>query len=290
VERLSLYQPGTAIDHPLAALRLKNDGANGLPPGVLTLYQGSATGRSYIGDARLAGLPAGENRLLSYALDEKTKLAQEQESSTALTRVVASRGTLSLSHTSRQTIRYKIAAPQAETRHLIIEQPKLAGWTLSDSDEDKTPQTASAYRIGVDLKPGESKIVTLVLQRTDWQQTGISAMKSDDLAVVAATGELDGKVKPALEELLRRRQTLADKDAAQQQLKDEIQAIGNDQQRIRANLVNLNRDGGLYKRYTEKLSEQETRLEKLQELAAAAAQDWRTAKAALDDYVAKLEL
>jgi hypothetical protein len=290
VERLSLYQPGTATDHPLAALRLKNDGANGLPPGVLTLYQESASGGSYIGDARLASLPAGENRLLSYALDEKTKLAQEQESSTALTRVVASRGTLSLSHTSRQTIRYKIAAPQAETRHLIIEQPKLAGWTLSDPDEDQTPQTASAYRIGVDLKPGESKIVTLVLQRTDWQQTGISAMKSDDLAVVAATGELDGKVKPALEELLRRRQTLADKDAAQQQLKDEIQAIGNDQQRIRANLVNLNRDGGLYKRYTEKLSEQETRLEKLQELAAAAAQDWRTAKAALDDYVAKLEL
>jgi uncharacterized phage infection (PIP) family protein YhgE len=107
---------------------------------------------------------------------------------------------------------------------------------------------------------------------------------------VAATSELDPKVKRALEELLRRRQTLADKDAAQHEIKDEIQSIGTDQQRIRANLVNLNRDAGLYKRYTEKLNEQETRLEKLQELAAAAAQDWRTAKAALDDYVAKLEL
>jgi hypothetical protein len=290
VDPLSLYQPGTATDHPLAALRLKNDGANGLPPGVLTLYQDSATGGGYIGDARLGSLPAGEDRLLSYALDEKTKLAHEQEYATVLTRVAAARGTLSLNHTSRQTIRYKIAAPQAEARHLIIEQPKQAGWKLSDPDEDKTPQTASAYRIGVDLKAGEGKTVTLILQRTDWQQTGISAMKSDDLVAVVATSELDGKVKRALEELLRRRQTLADKDAAQQQIKDEMQAIGNDQQRIRANLVNLNRDGGLYKRYTEKLNEQETRLEKLQELAAAAAQDWRTAKAALDDYVAKLEL
>jgi chromosome segregation ATPase len=115
-------------------------------------------------------------------------------------------------------------------------------------------------------------------------------MKSDDLVAVAATRELDGKVKRALEELLRRRQTVADKDAAQQKIKDEIQAIGADQQRIRANLVNLNRDGGLYKRYTEKLNEQETRLEKLQELAAAASQDWQAAKAALDDYVAKLDL
>jgi hypothetical protein len=290
VDRLSLYQPGTTTDHPLAALRLRNDGASGLPPGVLTLYQDSATGGGYIGDARLGSLPAGEDRLLSYALDEKIKLAQEQEYSTVLTRIAAARGTLSLNHTARQTVRYKIAAPQAEARHLIIEQPKQAGWKLSDPDEDKTPQTASAYRIGIDLKPGEARTVTLVLQRMEWQQTGISAMKSDDLVAVAATSELDVKVKRALEELLRRRQTLADKDAAQQQIKDEMQAIGADQQRIRANLVNLNRDGGLYKRYTEKLNEQETRLEKLQELAAAAAQDWRTAKAALDDYVAKLEL
>jgi hypothetical protein len=290
VERLSLYQSGIAGDHPLAALRLSNDGANGLPPGVLTLYQAAATGSAYIGDARLGSLPAGENRLLSYALDEKTKIAREEQTASTLTRVAAARGTLSLSHTQRWTIRYKIAAPQAEARRLILELPKPSGWTLADPAEDKTPQTASAYRIGVDLTPGEGKTVAVVLQRTDWQQNGITAMKSDDIVNVTSSAEIDGKAKRALEELLKRRQTLADKDAAQQQIKDESQAIGNDQQRIRANLVNLNRDGGLYKRYTEKLNEQETRLEKLQELGAAAAQDWRAAKAALDDYAAKLEL
>ena len=114
-------------------------------------------------------------------------------------------------------------------------------------------------------------------------------MKSDDIVAVTSSAGIDGKATRALEELLKRRQTLADKDAARRQIKDESQAIGNDQQRIRANLVNLNRDGGLYKRCTEKLSEQET-LEKLQELAAAAAKDWRAATAALDDYVAKLKL
>jgi hypothetical protein len=289
VERLSLHQPGIGGDHPLAALRLSNDGANGLPPGVLTLYQAAATGSAYIGDAHLGSLPAGENRLLSYALDEKTKIAREEQIASTLTRLVAARGTLSLSHTQRRTVRYKIAAPQAQARRLILELPKQSGWTLADPAEDETPQTATGYRIGVDLKPGEDKTVTVVLQRTDWQQNGITAMKSDDIVAVTSSAEIDGKAKRALEELLKRRQTLADKDAARQQIKDESQAIGNDQQRIRANLVNLNRDGGLYKRYTEKLNEQETRLEKLQELAAAAAQDWRAAKAALDDYVAKLE-
>src|SRR5262249_26802958 len=110
-------------------------------------------------------------------------------------------------HTSRQTIRYKIAAPQTEARHLIIEQPKQAGWKLSDPEEDKTPQTANAYRVGVDLKPGEGKTVTLILQHTEWQQTGIAAMKPDAPVAVAPTADLDPKVKRALEELIRRRQT-----------------------------------------------------------------------------------
>ena len=102
VERLAFYQPGTAADHPLAALRLRNDGAAGLPPGIITLYQNQTTGAAYIGDARLGTLPAGEDRLLSYAVDEKTKLAREQETAMSLTKLTASRGRGALGHPGAQ--------------------------------------------------------------------------------------------------------------------------------------------------------------------------------------------
>ena len=78
--RLALYQPGTHGRHPLAAVELENDGASGLPPGSLTLYEaGPAGAASYLGDARLANLPAGESRLVSYALDQKTTIDREDE-------------------------------------------------------------------------------------------------------------------------------------------------------------------------------------------------------------------
>src|SRR5262249_26108655 len=51
IVRLALYQPETSATHPLASVRLKNDTPNGLPPGVLTLYEDSAAGVGYVGDA-----------------------------------------------------------------------------------------------------------------------------------------------------------------------------------------------------------------------------------------------
>jgi hypothetical protein len=89
IARLALYQPETSATHPLASVRLKNDTPNGLPPGVLTLYEDTAAGIGYVGDARLSGVPAGEERLVSYAVDEKTKIAREEQSTAALTRVTA---------------------------------------------------------------------------------------------------------------------------------------------------------------------------------------------------------
>jgi hypothetical protein len=38
------------------------------------------------GDARLSQLPAGENRLVSYAVDEKTKMAQERQNTRAISK------------------------------------------------------------------------------------------------------------------------------------------------------------------------------------------------------------
>src|SRR5690606_32021944 len=69
---VALYQQQIHATHPLASVHLTNDGETGLPPGILTLYERDAAGSvSYIGDARLGALPAGESRLLSFAVDQK---------------------------------------------------------------------------------------------------------------------------------------------------------------------------------------------------------------------------
>jgi len=61
-EPIALYQPSTSTSYPLAAVRLVNDSGLGLPPGVLTIYEPSEVsgGQSFVGDARLGVLPAGD--------------------------------------------------------------------------------------------------------------------------------------------------------------------------------------------------------------------------------------
>ncbi len=71
--------PRSTRSIPLAAIELTNKSDTGLPPGVLTLYQLNAEqGALYLGDARLAALPAGDKRLLSYAVDGKVTVDRSE--------------------------------------------------------------------------------------------------------------------------------------------------------------------------------------------------------------------
>ena len=68
-ERLDLAT-GNEV-HPLSTIRITNDTGTSMPAGVLTLYD-AAGEATFAGDARLAGLPPGERRLLSFAQDLRT--------------------------------------------------------------------------------------------------------------------------------------------------------------------------------------------------------------------------
>src|SRR5690606_960551 len=104
-KRLSLYQPGTHPRHPLASVRLTNDAGTGLPPGVLTLYErDAATGIvSHVGDARLAPLPSGEERLLSFAVDQEVTVDREDRAAQRIARGRIVDGVLELTHTDSQS-------------------------------------------------------------------------------------------------------------------------------------------------------------------------------------------
>lgn len=289
-ERLDLLQPATSTLHPLASVKLTNDSGNGLPPGVVTLYEQAAGGSAYLGDARVGVLPAGENRLLSYAVDDKTKSSREPTSKSALSKATISQGVLYLTYTERQSILYRLAAPATEARRVLVEQSMIAGWKLVEPAGKDVEATASAYRVAVDLKPGESKTVTFVFEAPRIESTRIADFDDRSLAQVTATREIEPTVRNALAELARLRRVVAEKQTAETQIKTEIAALTEDQARIRANLNTVDRDNALHKRYIEKLSQEETRLEALQADRAKAAEATHAAQAAVDAYIAKLSI
>jgi hypothetical protein len=288
IERFALFQSGTSVTRPFASLRLRNDTPIGLPAGVLTIYEQTDAGIAYVGDARLSQLPAGESRLVSYAVDEKTKVAQERQFTRAISKGAIAQGVLKLTRTQRQTTVYKIAAPAAEERRLMIEHPKTDGWKLVEPGGAEL--TASAYRFTVDLKAGETKTVTVTFESPVIEALRVADMPKDIIAEVTDNGGIDPAIKRAFADLARLRRALADKQAAEAQFRDKLEALKSDQSRIRDNIAKIGPDSALYKRYLEKLTEQETQFETLQAAADKAAAETRAASASVDGFIAGLTI
>jgi hypothetical protein len=288
VERLALFQPEVSAAHPLASLRLKNDGDSGLPPAVLTLYEEAGSSNAYVGDARLSAFPAGESRFVSYAVDEKTKVARDEQRASTLVKAAIAQGVLTLTRTEREATIYKIAAPSAEARRLVIEHRKREGWKLTEPD--RAEETASAWRVAVDLKPGETRTVTLALETPVFESIRIAEIDDLRIAAVTANRNIDPAIKQALTELARLRRVASEKQAAEERISADMEALKADQERIRDNMAHVDKDSALRKRYMEKLTAQETQFEGLQASAVKAAEATRAANEAINAFIAKLSV
>ncbi|HUA53844.1 MAG TPA: DUF4139 domain-containing protein [Candidatus Sulfotelmatobacter sp.] len=287
--RLSVLQPYDA--QPLAAFELTNDGTTGLPPGVLTLYERAADGAAtYVGDARLATFPVGEQRLLSYAVDDKLKVDRTRNDANPIVSAALGAGVLRLTRKIQQTTVYRIAAPAHEARRLIIEQPRAGGWSLTEPDPSGVRMTDSDYRVPIEIGPGEQKSVTVTLERP--QQESLRLLDLDDarLGVLISARELPPPLHDALGELARRRQALAEQRTQLQRVQTERETLVQDQARVRDNLNAVPKGTPLYNRLIDTLSNEETRLETLAQTIATANGTIDRATADLADYVNKLSL
>jgi hypothetical protein len=290
-DRLALYQPATHALHPLASLKLVNDGETGLPPGILTLYETTAANAaSYIGDARLAVLPAGEERLISYALDQKMRVDREDEQSQSIAKGRINRGVLELTFLDRRSTNYRVKAPAREARRLVIEHPRLPGWELKTPKEDEVELTEREYRIAGDLTAGSEAVIEVVLERPRFQTIQLIGLSTAQLVHYAKTGELDEPLRKAIAELAELRRAIDEQRRRLEQLGGQRGRIFEEQKRIRDNLGRVPSNSDLQRRYLKKLDQQENRLERL-EIETAEAQDaLNQAEDRLSERIAKLKI
>jgi len=290
-ERVALYQPGTHALHPLAALRIVNDGDSGLPPGVLTLYEPMASGaRSFVGDARLSALPAGDERLISYALDQKMRADREVVSRQRVAKGKISRGVLEITFLDEQTTTYRFKAPAREARTLVIEHPRRAGWRLKAAQIETAEVTDTSYRVRQRLEPGEEVVIELTLERPRVQRLQLINVTTAQLVAYARYRELDPSLHRAFERIAELRQVIEGHERQLQQLGQTRDRIFQEQKRIRDNLGRVPHNSDLQRRYLTKLDRQESELERILEALGATEADHGRAQDALADYIADLEL
>jgi hypothetical protein len=280
--RVSIYNEGTQPKFPLLGLKLKNTSGLHLMQGPVTVFEGS----TYAGDARILDLQPNEERLISYAVDLGTEVKPEAEADSGrLTQLKAVKGTLYTTTKLREKKTYTVKNRNPQDRLVLIEHPVRPGFRLVS--KDKPAETArDVYRFEVRVPAGKTATQTVAEER-DLTSTALLTNSPDEqVRLFLQSPVVSEKVKEGLKKAqeLRWEWARTQREIGEQQR--QLQAITEDQTRLRANLREVPQSSPLHKRYLDKLGRQEDEVEKYRaEVKRLQAQE-HARKKALDDFLA----
>lgn len=285
-DKVSIYNQAVQAKHPLAGLKFTNTTGLYLMQGPITVFDGGA----YAGDAKIEDLPPGTERLISYALDLDTEVAPESKGHPEeLLSVKLLKGTMIASRKYVRGTEYTVKNSGKAKKTVLVEYPFDPQWKLM-TPEKPEEKTRNLYRFAVEAKPGEPAKLMVEEERTDHQQVALGNLDDNAIQYYLSAKVVNEKVKEALKEIVKRKQAIQDIAVKKQQLEQKISQIGEDQNRIRQNMAQLDHNSDVYKNYVKKFSDQESEIEKARgEIAALAAEEASMHKS-LDEYMTSLDL
>ncbi len=285
-EKLSIYNPAVQAKHPLNGLRLKNSTDLHLMQGPITLFDGG----SYAGDARIEDLPPGGERLLSYAIDLDTEVALEgKPHADQLVSASLAKGVLQITHKFLRSQIYTAKNSSSKAKHLLIEYPYDASWKLV-KPEKPAEKTRDMYRFALTAEPGKPAKLTVEEEQVVSQQIAAMNLDSNAIQIYLRAPTVSDQVKQALQEIVKRKSEIEQLVQRRQQADQQINAITQEQTRIRENMAQLDRNSDLYLRYVKKFSSQEDEVEKLRAEMAKLQQQANEKRQLLDQFLLGLEL
>lgn len=259
--RTWLYQPETSERRPLAAVRIRNDGETGLPPGIVTAFEPSADGAvNFAGDAQLPLLSKGTFKFVTFALDAKTDVRREDKGVRRTILGKAVNGQLTLTIRSRRTIAYEVTPPPDEDREIVVEEERANGWAPA-ADTKNVEETPTRYRYTIAAPKGKTTNAALVLDRTDHESVALTDLGPEEIyARIRGLDNESPALKATVDQLAGIVGEISRARSEKAQLENERKAIAQDQDRIRRNLQSVGAGSDLGRRYLETLKSQEDRL------------------------------
>jgi hypothetical protein len=280
--RVSIYNEGAQPKFPLLGLKVKNTSGLHLMQGPVTVFEGG----SYAGDARIADLQPNEERLLSYAVDLGTEVKPEASADSGrLTHVKAVKGILYTTTKLREKKTYTVKNRNPQDRTVLIEHPVRDRFKLVDTA--KPSETArDVYRFELKVPPGKAATLAVTEEHDVGSAVQLTNSPDEQVRVFLQSPVVTEKVKEGLKKAqeLRREWARTQREVAEQQR--QLQAITEDQTRLRANLREVPQSSPLHKRYLEKLNKQEDEVEKYRAEVQRLQGQEHAQKKALDEFLA----
>lgn len=283
-EKVSIYNAAVHAKHPLNGLRFTNSTKLHLMQGPITVYDDGA----YAGDAQIEDLPPGTERLLSYAMDLDTEVAPgNRGQTTKIVSVKIAKGVLQVSNRQEREQTYTVKNSGGKTKQVLIEYPLDGSWKLLEP-EKPSEKTRDRYRFQVAAEPGKPATLKLREEQTVNQQYALTNVDSGQILIYQNSKVVSPAVLKAMEEARRKQGAVSAARSELTQLQQRLTTIDQDQNRIRQNMSQLDRNSELYLRYVKKFGEQEDELEKLRGQVVEKQGQIDALQKALNDYLSEL--
>jgi len=263
-EKLSIYDPSSDAKHALHGFRLTNTTGLHLSGGPVTVFQAGI----YAGDAQITHLQPKEDRLLSYAVDldlvadhQEPKFRQDTVS------VSAKSGVLVITRKQQRENVYTFRNKSDEAKTVLVEQNLEPEFKLV-SPEKPAEKTPEEFRFKVEVPAKKTADLKVITERPVSETVALLDADLNLLISYAQNAQVSEKLRASLKQLVALRRKVTEVQAQRAALEGELKNIDAEQARIRQNMAQLDRNSPLYQQYVKKLTEQETRIEKIREEVA----------------------
>jgi len=282
--KLSIYNIATDAKHPLNGLKLKNTTGLHLTQGPITVFDGNI----YAGDAKLPDLRPDEERLVAYALDlavdvDVKALPKPDETMQIWIR----KGTLWQKRKYTDDRTYTIKNKAATPRTVLVEQRVASGWKLK-TPEKAEEETSSLKRFKVEVAPGKTETLQVLLEMPREEAVVLSNMGGDQIEMIMRARVISEPVKSALAKLITLRSAVDETNRQIARINAEIEETTQEQTRIRENMKTLSQTSEVYRRYEKKFDTQETEIEGKREQVSQLRRTMNEQQTALNDFLTNL--
>lgn len=286
-EKVTLWSPGKA--RPLRALWLTNSSGLTLDGGTFSIQEA----QTFAGEGLMDAIRPNEKRLISYAADPAVQVKPEVKGEGQLTTLVRiHHGVMYKESQERQQHTYTVRNQDSTEREVIIEHPQRDGWHLANGAKPEET-SSSAYRFRLKVEP--EKTSSLEFDEVHPLSTNylLSSLTPDQITLFAHQGWMNQRLESALRPIMQQKDEIAGYAEQITSTKSKIDAIFDDQKRLRENLTALK--GGtevrsLAQRYTSELNREEDELGSLRKELGDLQDRHNAANQKLNEMMEQLEM
>lgn len=289
VQRVSIFNQGVMSTRALQGARVKNITGKYLLGGPITVFDSTAAGPVYAGDAKIEDMPNGQNRLMSFGMDQDLLFDVKPEYKNNVVSGSLVKGVLQLKRKNSQSQEYTVDNKSDRSKDVIIETPIVHGYEIKAPEKWDT-KTDTVYRFQIAAQASQKTKLTVRQEQVLTESISILPLDVDAVLMYVQTGEISRKVRDALQDVIQKKQALVEiqrqQELAAQLRKRQMEELQQTRDNIRVLPSNSKSHQDQITRLTEKDEELRKTIQRQQELQ----EQVNKAQKELENYVNGLNL